>query len=59
MSIKYRGYDIMETKTNVGISAYAIMKNDKIIDSFPFGTTYKQVMNKIDSIERERKKVRP
>ena len=49
----------METKTNVGISAYAIMKNDKIIDSFPFGTTYKQVTNKIDSIERERKKVRP
>ena len=27
----YRGYDIIETKTNVGISSFTIMQNDKRI----------------------------
>ena len=48
----YRGYDIIETKTNVGISSFTIMQNDKIIASG--GDTVDQAMNKIDSIERER-----
>ena len=48
----YRGYDIIETKTNVGISSFTIMQNDKRIANG--GTTDEQAMNKIDSIERER-----
>ena len=48
----YRGYDIVETKTNVGISSFTIMQNDKRIANG--GTTDEQAMNKIDSIERER-----
>ena len=48
----YRGYDIIETKTNVGISSFTIMQNDKKIANG--GTTDEQAMNKIDSIERER-----
>ena len=50
----YRGYDIIETKTNVGISSFTIMQNDKRIANG--GTTDEQAMNKIDSIERERVK---
>ena len=48
----YRGYDIIETKTNVGISSFTIMQNDKRIANG--GTTDEEAMNKIDSIERER-----
>ena len=48
----YRGYDIIETKTNVGISSFTIMQNDKRIANG--GTTDEQAMNKIDNIERER-----
>ena len=50
----YWGYDIIETKTNVGISSFTIMQNDKRIANG--GTTDEQAMNKIDSIERERVK---
>ena len=50
----YRGYDIIETKTNVGISSFTIMQNDKRIANG--GTTDEEAMNKIDSIERERVK---
>ena len=50
----YRGYDIVETKTNVGISSFTIMQNDKRIANG--GTTDEQAMDKIDSIERERVK---
>jgi len=48
----YRGYDIIETKTNVGISSFTIMQNDKIIANG--GMAEEEAMNKIDSIERER-----
>ena len=48
----YRGYDIIETKTNVGISSFTIMQNYKRIANG--GTTDEEAMNKIDSIERER-----
>ncbi len=48
----YRGYDIIETKTNVGISSFTIMQNDKRIANG--GTTEEDAMSKIDSIKRER-----
>ena len=50
----YRGYDIIETKTNVGISSFTIMQNDKVIKTNPVLTSELLAMDIIDTIERER-----
>ena len=52
----YRGYDIIETKTNVGISSFTIMQNDKVIKTNPALTSESLAMDIIDNIERERVK---
>ena len=52
----YRGYDIIETKTNVGISSFTIMQNDKVIRTNPALTSESLAMDIIDNIERERVK---
>ncbi len=52
----YRGYDIIETKTNVGISSFTIMQNDKVIKTIPVLTKLYLAMDIIDNIERERVK---
>ena len=54
--MKYRGYDIIETKTNVGISSFTIMQNDEVIKTNPVLTSESLAMDIIDSIERERVK---
>ena len=50
----YRGYDIIETKTNVGLSSFTIMQNDKVIKTNPVLTSEMLAMDIIDTIERER-----
>ena len=52
--MNYRGYDIIETKTNVGISSFTIMQNDKVIKTNPVLTSELLAMDIIDTIERER-----
>ena len=52
----YRGYDIIETKTNVGISSFTIMQNNKVIKTNPVLTSESLAMDIVDSIERERVK---
>jgi len=52
----YRGYDIIETKTNVGISSFTIMQNDKVIKTIPVLTKLYLAKDIVDSIERERVK---
>ena len=52
--MNYRGYDIIETKTNVGLSSFTIMQNDKVIKTNPVLTSEMLAMDIIDTIERER-----
>ena len=52
----YRGYDIIETETNVGISSFTIMQNDKVIKTIPVLTKLYLAKDIVDSIERERVK---
>ena len=52
--MNYRGYDIIETKTNVGLSSFTIMQNYKVIKTNTLLTSEMLAMDIIDTIERER-----